>query len=223
MKHFTQTVCIIDTCSIINLDEIILAKNDVLSYMRRFFDVRVSPVICDEFERHRHRATSREASYWLPFLRNARFAPETLTEDAAAISPFYTTPPMSFAGPNNAGEHANTRVAIELLVTKQAGHAVFVTDDEKACDAFLKTVRRAFPGINLWNSADVILYLGAILLKEGKADIDVIKAALRDVYAAGAKKWEEISAAEKDARIKRQSYSIENLRIMKKVVDHWRN
>jgi hypothetical protein len=221
MKHFTRAACIIDTCSIINLDEIVLAKNDVLFYVRQFFDIHVSAIIRDEFRRHRHLATSREATYWEGVLSKRRYAPTVLTSDSTAIGPLYTTPP-SFVGPANAGEHESGRIALELLLMRQAGHIIFVTDDEKACNAFLRSMRRSFPGVHLWTSVDVILYLGAILLKEKKADFDSIRAALRDVYAASAKKWEEIDEAQKSTIIRNQRHSVESLRVVQKVINHWR-
>jgi hypothetical protein len=222
MNHFTRSVCVVDTCSIINLDEIILDKKDVLFYMRQFFDIRVSCVIREEFIRHRSLAKSREASYWVGVLSNKTYAPIVLRSALTAIGPFYTTAP-SFIGPANAGEHENMCVALELLLSRQAGHAIFVTDDEKASNAFLSTVRRSFPGVELWTSVDVILYLAALLMKEGKADFDSVKSALRDVYAAGAKKWEQIDSAQKSAIIRKRRQSVESLRIIKSIVDHWRH
>lgn len=221
MKQFTRAACIVDTCSIINLDEVLLAKNDVLFYMRQFFDVYVSGTIRKEFQRHRALATSREATYWDRVLSKRRYVPSILTSDTTGIGPFYTTPP-SFSGTQNAGEHENTRVALELLLDRKVGHTIFVTDDEKACNAFLRAVQRSFPGVHLWTSVDVVLYLGAVLLKEAKADFDSVRGALRDVYASRAK-WNEIDEAEKSAIIRNQNHSIESLRVVKEIVDHWRN
>lgn len=72
------------------------------------------------------------------------------------------------------------------IVWETIGHAIFVTDDKKASSAFLNPKQQAFLGINLWTSVDVILYIGAVLLKDRKTGFDDIKATLRDVYA-GAK------------------------------------
>ena len=220
-KHFTRAACVLDTCSIINLDEITLARQDVLFFMRQSFDLQVCEVIKDEFIRHRAKAVSREATYWERVLSSKTYKPSVLTDDQDALSPFYTTPP-AFEGTENAGEHGNTRVALELLISQQVGHTIFVTDDEKACTAFLRTVRRSFPGVHLWTSVDVILYLGAQLLKCGKSDFDDVRAALRDVYAAGGRKWHELDADQKSELIKRQKISVDSLRIVKRVVDLWR-
>lgn len=222
MNHFTKAVCVLDTCSIINLDDIELAGNDVLFYMRRFFDVQVCGVIREEFQRHKDKVSSREASYWNSFLSNATYYPTVLNDDTSVVGPFYSAAP-SFTGTEDAGEHGNARVALELLITRSAGHAIFVTDDENACNAFLRTMQRSFPAVHLWNSADVILHLGGILLKEKKTNYENIRCALRDVYAAGAKKWHEVSDAEKATIIKNQNKSVKSLRLLQKVVDHWRN
>ena len=217
MKHFTKAACILDTCSIINLDNIMLAKKDILFYMRRFFDVRVCQTIREELQRHMKLVSSREISYWNSFLSKQTYLPTTLTDDRKTIGPFYSTLPATF-GPRNRGEHGNARVALELLLTREIGHAVFVTDDEKASNAFLKSMQQSFPGINLWTSADVILYVGAVLLKEGKSGSDHIKAALRDVYAAGSKKWGDRTEVEKSNIIKKHSKSLDNLKLLKKVL-----
>ncbi|HMG03840.1 MAG TPA: hypothetical protein VK581_00180 [Chthoniobacterales bacterium] len=221
MSQFRSAVCVLDTCSIINLDEIVLAGKDVLFYVRQSFDLYVSSIIQDEFLRHRALATSREASYWKGVLSNSCYTPSVLNSDAEIIGPFYSTPP-SFSGNHNAGEHANTRVALELFLTRTTGHTIFVTDDEKARNAFLGMVRRAFPSLHVWTSVDVILYLGAVLLKEGRADFEGVRAALRDVYAARAK-WEERDETAKSAIIRNQRYSVESLRILKEVTSKWRN
>ena len=81
MDHFKKTICILDTCSIINLDNILLARKDVLNYMRRHFDVHVCGAIRDEFQRHRDLVSSQEASYWKSFLSSQRYKPKILTDD----------------------------------------------------------------------------------------------------------------------------------------------
>ena len=224
MEHFTKALCVIDTCSIINLDEITLARRDVLEYLRRFFNVRVCDAIKDEFLRHRELLVSREASYWESFLSTCRYRPNVLIDDQAVLEPFYGNPP-SFVGTDNAGERGNARVALELLLTRQAGHIIFITDDECACNAFLKVLSGAFPGISLWSSADVVLYLGAILMKERSADFEIVRSSLRDVYTAArkVKPWEERNQAEKESLIRQQSTSVNNLKLVTKVVTHWRN
>ena len=222
MKHFTKTACVLDTCSIVNLDDIELARKDILYYMRRFFDVRVCQTIRKELQQHTNLVSSREITYWKSFLNKQAYSPTTLTDDQNIIGLFYSTPPATF-GARDKGEHGNARVALELLLTRTIGHAIFVTDDEKASNAFLKSMRQSFPGINLWTSADVILYVGAVLLKERKASFDDVKAALRNVYAAGAKKWSDRTDNEKDNIISKSSKSVGRLKLIKKVVDHWRN
>ncbi|MDI6740335.1 MAG: hypothetical protein QME74_08225 [Candidatus Edwardsbacteria bacterium] len=200
MKHFTKAVCIVDTCSIINLDDVMLAKHDVLHYMRLYFDVHVCSAIKEELLRHKRLVSSHEVTYWNRFLSSNTFTPNTLIDDCRDIGPFYGSPPKSY-GAKNAGEHGNTRVALELLLSRRTGHTIFITDDEKAVNGFLTNVSYCFPGINIWTSADVILYLGAVLLKENKTDYESIRSALRDVYAAGANKWGERTSGEKSKLI----------------------
>ncbi|GEM_PF-1972248 len=225
MNHFTKAICVIDTSSIINLDAIQLANKDILYYIRRFFDVHVYTVIREELQRNRDLVSRGETSYWYSFLSSKSYSPEILIDDSSVVGPFYESPP-TFVGPKDAGEHGNARISLELLITKRVGHVIFITDDKKACNAFLGTLRKSFPGITLWTSADVILYLGAILLKEKKTTFENIRAALRDFYASK-KKWEDMSEtermAEREAKIKNQGRSVKSLQLIKKVIDHWRN
>ena len=220
MKHFTKAVCVLDMCSIVNLDNIELGKKDILYYVRRFFDVRVCRTIRDELQQHQSLVSSQEITYWMGFLSKKIYSPTTLIDDQTIIGPFYSAPPTTF-GVRDKGEHGNARVALELLLTKTIGHAVFVTDDEKASNAFLKPMQQAFPGINLWTSVDVILYVGAVLLKERKTGFDDIEAALRDVYVAGARKWSNTN--ETDTIIRKRKKSLDNLKLVKQVVESWRN
>jgi hypothetical protein len=224
MQQSTRTACIIDTSSIINLDDIQLARQDVLFYLRCFFDVRVCGTIRDELERHRNLVSSREVSYWPRFLSSRRYAPNVLIDDRSVIGPFYTSAPL-FDGVENAGEYGNARVALELLLTEQIAHTLFITDDQRACNSFLALMQGAFPGIKLWSSADVILYLGAVFLNQKKVRFEDVRSALRDVYAATgrSKPWEQITQAEKESIIRKQAVSIDRLRLVQKVIDHWRN
>lgn len=210
VPHFGKTACVLDTCSIINLDEIELAGRDVLYYMRRSFDIHVCDAILDELDRHKQRLHSKESSYWPRFLSNQKKAALVLNDDRTALGPFYSAAPSCF-GSDDAGERGNTRLALELLITRQFGQIVFVTDDDRARNAFLANVVRSFPGLHLWSSADVVLYLGSFLLKEQKTTFDSIRAALRDLNAASAKTWEQIGDAEKSAIIKRYKDSVANL------------
>jgi len=221
MRHFTKAICVVDTCSIINLDEIVLAKHDVLYYVRYFFDVRVCSAITEEFERHRDLVRSREVSYWRSFLNSRRYVPSVLTDDCTTLGPFYTSAP-SFNGLRHAGEHGNARVALELLVTCKAGQTIFVSDDKEASNAFLESMRCSFPGVHLWTSIDVVLYLGAILLKQKKTSFESIREAIRAVYAASARKWGTDEAG-KSAIMRSQRNSVDSLKRLKKVIDQWRD
>ena len=219
MKHFTKAACVLDTCSIINLDNVVLAQKDILYYVRRFFDVRVCETIREELQRHVNLVSSREISYWNSFLSKQTYSPTTLTDDRTIIGPFYSNPPATFDD-RSRGERGNARVALELLLTRTIGHAIFVTDDKNASDAFLKSIRWSFPGINLWTSVDVILYVGSVLLKERKVDFDQVKEALRSAYAVGAGRG---SSREKNNNIKKHSKNVDRLKLINRVVDHWRN
>jgi hypothetical protein len=125
IPHFGKTACVLDTCSIINLDDIELAGRDVLYYMRRSFDVHVCDAILDELGRHKQRLHSKESSYWPRFLSSRKQAAFVLNDDRTALESFYSAAP-SFSGSDDAGERGNTRLALELLITRRFGQIVFV-------------------------------------------------------------------------------------------------
>ncbi len=221
MKHFTKAACVLDTCSIINLDNVVLAQRDILYYVRCFFDVRVCQTIREELQRHMDRESNQEISYWNSFLSKQTYLPTILTDDRNIIGPFYSNPPATFDD-RNRGERGNARVALELLLTRTIGHAIFVTDDKNASNAFLESMRQSFPGIHLWTSVDVILYVGAVLLKERRAEFDHVKEALRAVYAVGAVNGSGRNEIDKDSIIKKHSKNVDRLKLINRVVAHWR-
>lgn len=187
MKNFTKCMCVIDACSIINLDNITLAHNDVLFYSRKYFNVQVCDIIKKEIKRHANLIESKEGSFWPPFLSNKTYLPEKLKDDKKTLIHFYSKPPKSFDS-ESAGERGNARISLELLLTGKVGHVIFLTDDENARNAFLKDLSKSFPGCKLWSSFDLILYLGSQLMKQKKSTWDDVFSALRDVLATNSKR-----------------------------------
>lgn len=220
MKQFTKAVCVVDTCSIINLDEITLGRKDVLRYIRCDFDVQFSSIIADEFARHNDKVHSTEASYWSSFLNSRSRDAVKLHDDAAALSVFHTTAPV-FGGSNNAGEYGNARLAMELLMSRSVGQVIFVSDDEKARRAFLASLCQSFPGVTLWTSLDVIFYVASILMGSGCIVVEDVEAALRDLVAA-AGKWPNLPQDVQSELAKRRADAKKRLQRLESVVKVWR-
>ncbi len=219
MKHFQKTVCVVDTCSIIYLDDIHLGRNNVLRYLRTDFNVFVSDSIKKEFIKHKDKMNSREATYWKSFLSKNVYTLEATKDDVKCLGPFYDSVPHSF-GEKGAGERDNSKVSIELLLTKKAGHVVFITDDTNAQNSFLSSIENVFPGFKLWTSKDVIYYLGGILLKEKKVIHADVWGALRDINLK-AKNWEAMPKPSKDKLIKNLEKSKRDLEKIKTISELW--
>lgn len=219
MKHFQKTVCVVDTCSIIYLDDINLGRNSILKYLRTDFNVFVSDSVKKEFIKHRAKLNSREATYWQRFLSNKVYLPEVTKDNLKCLGPFYDSIPHSF-GEKGAGERDNSKVSIELLLTKKAGHVVFITDDIKAQNAFLSSIENVFPGFKLWTSKDVIYYLGGILLKEQKVIYNDVWGALRDVNIKW-KNWRNMPETGRNKLIKSFAKSKEDLKKIKTISELW--
>ena len=187
MKNFTKCMCVIDACSIINLVNITLAREDVLYYLRRYFNIQVCGIIKKEIKQHSSLIESKEGSYWTSFLSKNTYLPGKLKDDKETLIQFYSNPPETFDS-ESAGERGNARVSLELLLTDKVGHVIFLTDDKNAGNAFLHDLSKSFPGCKLWSSFDLILYLGAQLMRQKKSTWDDVFSALRDVLATNSKR-----------------------------------
>lgn len=179
MKAFNTSVCVIDTCSIISLDGITLARKSILQLMRDHCKVFVSSEVCSELKERKHLLKSREAAFWPSFSGSVVFTPKVLCDDDT-LRCFHNAPPAKFTA-KGAGERGNARVSLEILLSRDHGHVVFLTDDIRAGGSFLDAMAEAFPGINMWTTTDLILYIGSILMKEGSCTWDDTRNALRDL------------------------------------------
>jgi hypothetical protein len=209
LRSFTKCRCVIDTCSIINLDGVEVGKKNVLKQMRQYCDIQVSPTIRDELKRHQSKLKSREGSVWPQFISSEAYRCKQYGNEEKRLGSFFTSKPAQW-GAGDAGERGNACVSVELLLKKSAGHIVFVTDDEKAQRTFLDRFVESFPGVKVWNSADVVLYFGGLLMHDKQVIFDEVKNAVRDVYAR-LLSWED-GAPPKDAVIKKRSAKIECLK-----------
>lgn len=213
MKHFNSSTCVIDTCSIITLDKVTLAHKEVLEYIRLHFSVSVCKAIQIELKRHLGKLSSREGTYWPPFLSSKALSCGALKSDEV-LRHLYPSPPPTFNS-HSAGERGNARVSLELLLNRKVGHVIFLTDDNNARNAFLASLCEAFPGCHLWSSSDLVFYLGAILIKEKKTTWDDVENALRDVrtgIGASQNSSELVSLAGRHRKL---------LRNIKLIADHW--
>ncbi|HUU00982.1 MAG TPA: hypothetical protein VM425_06040 [Myxococcota bacterium] len=179
MRQFNRNVCVIDTCSIVTLNAITLARKPLLKLMRAHFNIRVSKEVKGEINKHHKLLDSEEASRWPKFVGSVVFSPSALRADTT-LRCFYTSPPAEFTEKGR-GERGNARVSLEILMSKAFGHVVFLSDDINARRSFLYAIGDAFPGVDLWTTTDIVLYFGAILMKEGKCTWDDVWSALRDL------------------------------------------
>lgn len=62
---------------------------------------------------------------------------------------------------NNKGEIDNFAVAIDQINHLKQRALIYITDDKKAMNTFLKELGPAFPTISIWTSFDVVLFLYA--------------------------------------------------------------
>jgi hypothetical protein len=183
--------------------------------MRKYCDIQVSPSIKVELARHKSKLKSQEGSVWPNFISSEMYRCRKYADEEKRLSSFFSSKPKNW-GSQDAGERGNACVSLELILTKSAGHIVFVTDDEKAERTFLDQFVASFPGVKLWNSADVVLYFGGLLMHDQQAIFDDVKNAVRDVYAR-LLSWED-GAPPKDAVIKKRSAKIECLKRLNQTI-----
>jgi hypothetical protein len=68
---------------------------------------------------------------------------------------------VSRAHGNNKGEIDNYAISVDQVHHLKSKPLIYITDDKKAKNGFLKDLSPAFPAINIWNSFDVVLFLYA--------------------------------------------------------------
>lgn len=160
-----RSVCFVDTCTLINLRGIKVARKDVRLWLWDEFDVVVSGAVAGEIRNHLEdmgpngRIVSRKAERctWTFGTRVSQY------EDALKRILGHASIPeqTSIFDSKNIGELHNLLASIDAVRDSRPGairHVVFLSDDEKA-KKFIDPVFQTFQTGCVWSSHDLMLYL----------------------------------------------------------------
>ena len=149
--------CVVDTCALRHWKNIELKDIPLEKWIEREFNVHTSETIVDEIANQEHfwgpgaKQAKKKVKQWARKLTN----PEHI--ENALLSDFVTEGLINTV--EGAGERRNFCVAVDLVRKNKYGYVIFLTDDERAIDGFLKQAFSAFGVACIWNSLDLILYL----------------------------------------------------------------
>src|ERR1700727_1236965 len=148
--------CIIDTCSCIILSNSEFRQASLLTHLNHRTNFNFSNEVFLELKDHRK---GKNLPTFL-FQGNKVVSPRkysTSTYETRIIGKTL----VSRAHGNNKGEIDNYAVSVDQIHHLKSKPMIYITDDKKAKNGFLKDVSPAFPAISIWSSFDVVLFLYA--------------------------------------------------------------
>lgn len=196
-----KALCIVDTCSLINWQEVELGKRTLYSWLRDEFEVQYSRAVWDEIRQHRHQIESRvirrrgedfvweysaistcERALFTPFISRTveagicRQCGQTIWREQAF------TPDLTDT--RDRGERYNCCIALDIVRTGTYRQVVFLTDDRRAIQSYVTPVFETFPLGQIWTSLDFVLYL--FMRHRSRIPLNEVMDVLRDVNAQAA-------------------------------------
>ncbi len=194
-----KALCIVDTCSLINLSEVQLARRSLHRWLWQEFEVRYSVAVWEEINRQRHKM-GQDASR----RRWDRYVWDYPTISTCERALFASVPRRVEAGmcrrcrqpiwreqvftpdldTEDRGERHNCCIALDIVRTGTYRQVIFLTDDQRAIPSYVTPVFETFPLGQIWSSLDFVLYL--FVRHRPRVSLDEVMAVLRDVNARGA-------------------------------------
>lgn len=198
-----KPLCIVDTCSLIYLSEIELARRSLHRWLWDEFNVGYSQAVWEEIRWHAAkmgqdaRIIKRDGEEYV-----VRLPTITSCENALFGPPFYRSIQMgqcrqcrqpvferrvfhpNLASEQNRGERHNCCVALDTVMTGKHRQVIFLTDDYRAVRNYVAPVFETFPLGHVWSSHDFVLYL--FVRHRRRIPRDEAKVVLRDVNAKAA-------------------------------------
>lgn len=167
--------CIIDTCTCINLSNTEFKQKKLLDYLNAISILNFSQEVFKELNDHKSKNLPRYIFNKKRNLVTKRYSIRDYEKRMVGRAL------VSRVKGGNKGEIDNFITAIDQIHHFKKSNVIFITDDNKAINGMIgQDWIPSFPGVNLWSSYDVILYLYAekiIPSKEIANDLiqDIIK------------------------------------------------
>jgi len=194
-----KPVCIVDTCSLINLSDVQLARRSLHRWLWDEFEVRFSEAVLDEIRRHQRDMGRNRRRDWGKYVYkyntiNTRermlFSSLTRLVEAGRCHRCNQTiwQEQSFEpdldNPQDKGERHNCCVSLHIVRNGNfRRQVIYLTDDQRAVRDYVRPVFDVFPLGTIWSSLDFVLYI--FVRHRPRILLQTVLATLRDVNAKG--------------------------------------
>lgn len=181
---FAGSVYLIDTCSIIALQDVEVAGTNVLDFVRHKLRLTATSVLADEVQRRCDDGLLRRGvgGHWLRKYRSIS-KPDEERDDWEGIIPICCgTPPEN----DSKGEVTAAWKAI-MLSTYSFENVIFVTDDLKSRNLFFNKLVDHFPLVRILDTLDFVRAIILCASTEKRLLLPQALSALRDAVSAKAK------------------------------------
>lgn len=187
-----KPLCIIDTCSLIYMADVKLARKPLQKWLWEEFDVRYSEAVLNElipFKAKLGIQRKWEKDVWrVPSISNderAIFSSHQKQVEAVYCNCCkqrawkYKMFTPNLTENKDRGERHNCCIALRALVEDHRSHIIFLTDDLRARRDYTTYFFDVFPIGTVWSLLDFITYLFVHYWKD--MPLENVKTALRDV------------------------------------------
>lgn len=190
-----KSLCIIDTCSLIFMNDVQVARRPLHSWLLDEFEVHYSQTVLEEIRRHSDKIRSRRRweSYVYSYPRAAACEKmlfgQPLQREIVSGTCRYCKQPIfveqrfeiDLASSEDQGERHNCCVALAAVRAAEGRQVIFITDDRRAIRDYVAPMMRVFPLGVTWTSLDFVTFL--FFRHRSRITLDDVKVALRDVNA----------------------------------------
>lgn len=189
-----KTLCIIDTCALVDLNNIELARRPLQKWLWKDFEITYSEAVLEEFRTFQHQMSFREiwdAHVWrfphMSAYERAIFSShQRLLEDKHCKQCRQTTWKTDIFKPDlgdtkDRGERYNCCIALNAILEGEYSQIIFLTDDLRAIRDYTAHFFGIFSLGIVWSLLDFIIYL--FTRYQDNISLEDAKNALRDVNA----------------------------------------
>lgn len=175
----SKLACVVDTSVLRHWKGIRLNDLSLDGWLEREFTVHTSEAIIDEITNQERvwgseaKRARKKARQWLWNLTY----PAQL--ELALLSHFVDKTEINID--KNAGERRNFCATVDLVRKDECRHVIFLIDDERAVEGFLRNAFNTFRVACIWNSLDFVLYL--YIRHKRSMSLPLAKNVVRDVIS----------------------------------------
>jgi hypothetical protein len=188
----TKTLCIIDTCSLVYMARVKLARKSLRTWLWEEFDVKYSEAVLNEFL-----PFTANLGIWGKWEKDVQKVPNLINYERAVFSSHqkqieamycncckqrtwkYEMFTPNLTGNKDKGERHNCCLALHAIIEGRCSQIIFLTDDLRARSDYTTYFFDVFPIGTVWSLLDFITYLFVRHWKD--IPLENVKDALRDV------------------------------------------